>query len=435
MVNIDSCKNILVVGYGLSGRSVYNFLRNKGFNVYTYDDKQLDSPNRITNINWDEIDLVVKSPAVPFMDHNCHPMISQAREHNIPVPSSFDVFRFYNPGAKIIAITGTNGKSTTTALVCHILKRAGFSVSMGGNIGIPYFEMPQSEWYVLEMSSYELASSSCLDFEMACVLNIEPDHLEIHGSFENYMAAKHSALDHAQFKFISYEDSITMKKYAGREDTITISTEYETSSDVYVCENAIFDTASDRIEIDLSGILNLRGKHNYQNIEFAYSVCKKLGVQSREILNHVMNFTPLPHRLNTVRKINGVLFVNDSKATNPGSAARALATFVGYKIYWLVGGRSKKTDPLIYVKDHLAGIQKIYLFGESMDEFETAFAGIKKTVRCKTMSNALNMAYKDAAAEGGPSVVLLSPMCASFDQFNSFEHRGDEFVRMVNELS
>ena len=434
MLDINSCRNILIAGYGISGKSIYRFLKEKGFGVLIYDDKALEIPDRITDINWNEIDLVVKSPAVPFMSHNCHPVIKQANDHEIPVISAFDVFRIYNPGAKIIAITGTNGKSTTTALTHHILKKSGFSVEMGGNIGIPYCELPKAEWYVFEMSSYELASSKYLDFEMACILNIEPDHMEIHGSFENYIEAKHSALDHSKLRFISYEDQVTMSKYSSQDNGVTISTEYEPRADINVCENAILNNSIARVAIDLSGILNLRGKHNHQNIEFAYAICKKLGLQSREILNHIMSFSPLPHRLNTVRKIGNVLFVNDSKATNPGSAARALATFVGYKIYWLVGGRSKKTDPMIYIRDHLSGIQKIYLFGESMDEFEAIFSGIKKTVRCQTMSSALNMAYRDASAETGPSVVLLSPMCASFDQFDSFEHRGDEFVKMVEKL-
>ena len=434
MLDINSFHNILVVGYGVSGKSVHEFLKNKGFRVFVYDDKDEKAPDKISDINWSEIDLVIKSPAIPFMDHNCHPVIKQANDHEIPVISTFDVFRIYHPGAKIIAITGTNGKSTTTALTYHILKKAGFSVEMGGNVGIPYFDLPKAEWYVFEMSSYELASSKYLDFEIACILNIEPDHMEIHGSFENYIEAKHLALDHAKLRLISYEDHYSMSKYAKQEKVITISTEYEPKADIYVCENAILNRVSNRVAIDLSGILNLRGKHNYQNIEFAYAICKNLGLQSREIINHVMSFTPLPHRLNTVRKIGDVLFVNDSKATNPGSAARALATFFGYKIYWLVGGRSKKTDPMIYIKDHLSGVQKVYLFGESMDEFEKTFDGIKKTIRCQTMENALKAAYKDAAMEKGPSVVLLSPMCASFDQYKSFEHRGEEFVKMVESL-
>lgn len=435
MLNLDSCRNVLIVGYGVSGKSAYEFLKKRGLEVFVYDDRDEDIPDRVVDVRCQNFDVVIKSPAIPFMSHNCHHLIKEANEIGIPVLSTFDVFRIYNPNAKIIAVTGTNGKSTTTALICHIMCKAGFSVEMGGNIGVPYFDMPEAEWYVLEMSSYELASSQYLDFEIACVLNIEPDHLAFHGNLANYVSAKHKALDHAKFRFISYEDKITMARYASEENVLTISTENEPNSAVYICENAIFNNSTNRIAVNLSVFPNLPGKHNHQNIAFAYAICKHLGLQSRQIINHISSFVPLPHRLNTVRKIGSVVFVNDSKATNPGAAARALATFVGYKIYWLVGGRSKKVDPMLYIKDYMSGVQKIYLFGESMDEFDKVFEGIKKTVRCQTMMTAINMAYKDSTLDNVASVVLLSPMCASFDQFDSFEHRGNEFVKIVQGLA
>lgn len=424
---------MLVVGYGISGKSCFVFLRHKGMNVFAYDDTNGNIPDRVTELPGN-VDLVVKSPSIPIMEHNRHPVIKQAYDKHIPVLSTFDIFRIYNPNAKIIAVTGTNGKSTTTALICHILQKSGISAEMGGNIGVSYFDMPNADWYVLEMSSYELASSQYLDFEMACILNIEPDHLGFHGTFENYVAAKHRALDNAKLRFISHEDTATLDKYASQNNAITISTENVPSADIYVRENAILNNLTERIAVDLSGFTNLPGKHNHQNIEFAYAICKQFDLPSREIINHIRSFTPLPHRLNVVRHIKNVTLVNDSKATNPGSSARALATFAGRNIFWLVGGRSKKVDPMIYIKDYIAEVQKIYLFGESMDEFETIFKGIKTTVRCETIEKALQMAYRDAkqAQQGG--VVLLSPMCASFDQFKSFEQRGDEFVRMVREL-
>ena len=213
MIDIDSCRNILVIGYGISGKSTYNFLKKKGFNVSVYDDISIEIPDKVENVVWNEVDLVIKSPAIPFMEHNRHKIIRQANENNISVISTFDLFRIYNPNAKIIAVTGTNGKSTTTALTYHILKKSGFSVQMGGNIGVPYFDLEQSDWYVFEMSSYELASSKYLNFDIACILNIEPDHIEIHGNFENYVKAKHLALNNAKLRIISYEDKLTMAEY------------------------------------------------------------------------------------------------------------------------------------------------------------------------------------------------------------------------------
>lgn len=434
MLDVGSLRNALIVGYGVSGKSACEFLRKHGVDVSVYDDVALDIPGGVRQIPWDNIELVIKSPSVPVMPHNCHDVIKQANARGIPVISTFDLFKLTNPSAKIIAITGTNGKSTTTALIYHILKHAGLSVEMGGNIGIPYFELPKSDWYVLEMSSYELASSKYLSFEMAGILNIEPDHLSFHGDFANYVAAKHLALDNAKMRLISLEDTETAPKYAGKDGVIPISTDCREDADVYICENAIFDKSENRVCVDLSGIDNLPGKHNQQNIAFAYAVCRQLGIPPQEIAQGIRSFTPLPHRINIVRKIGNVTFVNDSKATNPGSAARALATFVGHKIYWLVGGRSKKTDPLPYVEEYLPEVQCIYLFGEAMDEFETAFAGFKRTVRCETMAKALHLASRDAARSNDVSVVLLSPMCASFDQFANFEERGNEFVRMVGEL-
>ena len=416
----------------MSGKSIYDFLITKGCNVSVFDDTNANIPNKVISVNWKNIDLVVKSPSIPFMSHNCHTIIGEAEDRSIPIISTFDVFRIYNPNAKIISITGTNGKSTTTALICHILKKSGLLVQMGGNIGIPYCDLPKADAYIFEMSSYELASSNYLDFEIAAVLNIEPDHLSFHGNFENYVLAKHKSLSYAKTRIVSYEDFVTMSQYKDSADVTTISTRGNKAANIYVYEGAIIDEG--KVVADLAGFTELRGKHNHQNAIFAYEVCKKLGVATREIANHMLSFKALPHRMNTVRKIGNVLFVNDSKATNPDSAAKALDTFVGYKIFWLVGGQSKKTDPIKAVGEYLDSVQKIYLFGEASDEFCEIFKNLKSTVRCRTMTNALSFAYKEAEKELGPTVVLLSPMCASFDQFENFEHRGEEFVKAVMEL-
>ncbi|MDR0695759.1 MAG: UDP-N-acetylmuramoyl-L-alanine--D-glutamate ligase [Holosporales bacterium] len=435
MIDIGTCKNVLIMGYGISGKSAYEFLKRQGANLCVFDDAtDLELKDRVHNVDWGSVDLVVKSPSVPFMNHNCHPIVRGAIDHNVPVVSIFDVFNFYNPEAKIIAITGTDGKSTTSALACHILKKAGISAQLGGNIGVPYFDIPKAEWYILEMSSYELASSQYLNFEIACVLNIEPDHLEFHGSLTNYIEAKHKALEHAKVRIISYEDKFTMAKYANQNNVMKISTEKVEDADVYAYEGALRERHSQQLILDLTGMPNLRGKHNHQNMEFAYAICKQLDISSREILKNMHTFTPLPHRIHIVKKVKNILFVNDSKATSPNAAAKALATFVGYKIYWLVGGRSKGIDPIPYIKPYIAEIQKIYLFGESMDEFELIFKKMKEIARCHSMSTAVNSAFIDAKKETGPAVILLSPMCASFDQFENFEHRGNEFEKIVQKI-
>ncbi|MDR0744816.1 MAG: UDP-N-acetylmuramoyl-L-alanine--D-glutamate ligase [Holosporales bacterium] len=425
-------KNILVFGYGISGAGAYKFLKNRGHNVSTFDEFKSDIPNKITTIDFKKIDFIVKSPSIPYLKHNIHPVLKEAQEHEIPILSNFDVFKLYNPNAKIIAVTGTNGKSTTTSLIYQILKKAKYSASMGGNIGISYFDLPKSDYYVFEMSSYELASSRYLDFEIGCVLNIEPDHISFHDSFENYIFAKHLLIDHSKTKVISQEDKLSMEKYWNLEGLITVSTSNNPTAHYYVMEGALIDSGI--AIIDLANLTELRGTHNHQNALFAYAVCRKLGLQSKEIARNIQSFKALSHRMNCVRKIENILFINDSKGTNPGSAKRALETFDGYKIFWLVGGRSKKTDSLEYVSHCLKRVHKIYLFGESEQEFENTFKNIVSTIKCNTMHNALNTAYKDAKKEIGPAVVLLSPMCASFDQFENFEHRGECFVKMVLNL-
>lgn len=423
--------NILLVGYGISGISVFDFLKSKGNNILVYDDyKSEEIPNKVTNIDWNNIDYVVKSPSIHIMQHNIHPIIQEAINNNKEVYSTFDIFKLYNPDAKIIGITGTNGKSTTTSLVYSILKNAGLSVQIGGNIGIPYNNLNKAEYYVFEMSSYEISSSKLLDFVIGAVLNIEPDHLEWHGSFENYIESKQILLNNSKFKVISYEDKYSVNKYL--DNTLTVSTNNETQASYYIKEKILM--SNNEIILDLSNVKHLIGTHNYQNIMFAYAICKYLNIDKNIIINTINNFELLPHRMNTVRKINNILFVNDSKGTNPGSSARALDTFVGYKIFWLVGGRSKKIDPLPYISKYLDSIQKIYLFGESIQEFAKVFKDIKEYMVFKTMEEALKKAYNDAINETGASVVLLSPMCASFDQFQSFEHRGNVFVELVKSL-
>ena len=423
--------NILLVGYGISGVSVFNFLKSKGNNVLVYDDyKNDDIPNKVNNIDWNNIDYVVKSPSIHIMYHNIHPIIQEAINNNKTIYSTFDIFRLYNPNAKIIGITGTNGKSTTTSLVYSILKKAGLSVQIGGNIGIPYGDLELSEYYVFEMSSYEISSSKLLQFDIGALLNIEPDHLDWHGSFENYIESKQKLLDNSKIKIISYEDEYSVNKY--KDTSVTISINNESKASYYIKERLLMQ--NNNIILDLSNVKYLLGTHNYQNIMFAYAICKSLNVDDNVIINTINNFEPLPHRINIVRKIDNILFVNDSKGTNPGSSARALDTFMGYKIFWLVGGRSKKINPLPYINKYLDSIHKIYLFGESTQEFSQVFKNTKECVVFKTMDEALRKAYEDAINEPGASVVLLSPMCASFDQFQGFEHRGNIFVELVKSL-
>ena len=431
MIDIEKTLNIIIIGYGISGKSVYNFLKKNGHNVSVYEDGEQDVPNKISNINWKNTDLVVKSPSIKIMPSNCHQIIQEAKDAGVEIVSTFDIFKIYNPNARIIAITGTNGKSTTASLLYHILSKSEFSVQLGGNIGVPYDTLKKANIYIFEMSSYELASSKYLDFDIAAVLNIELDHMEFHESFENYINAKHSALDHAKLKIISEKDERTSSIYQNQPNTIKIfdKSQKNADADIYIYENTLIDNKTPIL--DLSRLNNLQGKHNHQNILFAHRICKELGLAPKEIAKHISTFKPLPHRIEPIIKIKNVLFVNDSKATNAASTAKALEAFFGYKIFLLAGGVRKKTSPLPMIQKYFIGVEKIYLFGESSNDFSTIFKNHKQTTKCETMRNAIFTAFHDAKKESCPAVILLSPMCASFDQFKNFEDRGETFSKIA----
>jgi UDP-N-acetylmuramoylalanine--D-glutamate ligase len=330
----------------------------------------------------------------------------------------------------IVSITGTNGKSTVTALVTHILKNLGIKCVMGGNIGVPFCDLTEpADVYVLEMSSYEIAISKFFRSHIGCVLNISQDHLVNHGSFENYISSKHKLLRNSKVKIISHEDQITFGVFGTELDVVKISGVLR-DSDVYY-DSDMFENS--RKIMNLSSLENLPGMHNRENICFAYAICRSLGVADHDIATHVSSFVPLPHRLNVVRKISNVLFVNDSKATNPQSAKCALEAFGKYRIYWMIGGRSKKSDASC-VMQYMPSIEKIYLFGEAQDEFFDIFRDKKECMKCDSIKNALVSAFRNSSESVDSGVVLFSPMTSSFDEFRNFEERGEFFCKLVSEL-
>jgi UDP-N-acetylmuramoylalanine--D-glutamate ligase len=427
MIDLHVKKNIVVVGGGISGAAAARFLEEQNHEVTVFD----DALGFCEPINWPFTDAIVQSPGVPFMPHNRHAILKMADDHNVPVISCFDIFVMYNnPLAKIISITGTNGKSTVTALVNHILQRAGKRCAMGGNIGIPFCSLPDSDIYVLEMSSYEIAISAYMKSDIACITNINPDHLENHGTFQNYVNAKHKSLRHSKKRVISLEDQITSRVFVNQKNVIKVSNSTK-DADIYEYEGVLFD--ENRAVLDMYALTNLIGRHNRQNVVFAYTICKEMGVDSLEMKKHIPSFEPLPHRMNIIKRISKITFINDSKATNPESTAQALDTFIGYRIFWLVGGRSKKAS-VDCVLSYLQYVQKIYLFGESQDEFAATFHGRKEYEKCQTLDYAVQRSFEDAVKEDNLSAVLLSPMCSSFDQFKNFEERGDMFCRLVDIL-
>jgi len=339
-------------------------------------------------------DGIVVSPGVPL---NRHPIAAHAAAAGVPLIGDIELFaqaRAALPPHRVVGITGTNGKSTTTALVHHILETAGVPAAMGGNIGLPILArepLPAGGVYVLELSSYQLDLTYSLDCEVAVLLNITPDHLDRYADFNAYAASKRRLFD---------------MQSPGRAAIV-----------------------GDEGMIDQSRWPALQGPHNAQNARAAIAVCEALGLAGGDIAEGLATYPGLPHRMERVREKDGILFVNDSKATNPDSAAPALAAFPC--VHWIVGGLAKSGD-LGPCADQLGHVRAAYTIGEAGPMFAKLLEG-KVPVH---ESELLVTAVRDASAAAAPGeVVLLSPACASFDQFRDYEARGDAFRAAVEALA
>ena len=363
-------------------------------------------------------DALVVSPGVPL---NTHPLAAAARAAGVPVIGDIELFtqgRKDLPPHKVVGITGTNGKSTTTALVHHILKTAGVPSLMGGNIGLPILgqePLPEGGVYVLELSSYQIDLTQSLDCDVAVLLNITPDHLDRYDGFAGYAAAKArlftmQSAGHVAVVGTSDEASADIAQgLAGRTDDL-----------VTIAAGAI----------DQSRWPALQGPHNAQNAQAAIAVARALGLTEDAIQAGLASYASLPHRMQHVATRNGVAFVNDSKATNPESTAPALAAFP--RVHWIVGGK-RKGDDLDACAAHLDHVVAAYTIGEAAPLF---FDLLKSKVPVVEQSGTLEAAVAHAAAAARPGdTVLLSPACASFDQFRDYEARGDAFRAAVEALA
>ncbi|MGP7795938.1 UDP-N-acetylmuramoyl-L-alanine--D-glutamate ligase [Sphingomonas sp. CLY1604] len=370
-----------------------------------------------------ELDLtgaagLVVSPGVPL---NTHPIVARAREAGVPVIGDIELFaqaRAALPPHKVVGITGTNGKSTTTALVHHILQTAGLPTLMGGNIGLPILEqapLPDGGVYVLELSSYQIDLTQSLDCDVAVLLNVTPDHLDRYDGFEAYAASKARlfAMQSAEHDaIVGIGDTPSAQIARG----LSARGERLTKIAPGVC-------------MDQSRWPALQGPHNAQNALAAIAVVKALGVAEADIDRGLASFTGLPHRMQTVATRNGVTFVDDSKATNPESAAPALGAFD--RIHWIVGGK-RKGDDLDACAPYFDRIAAAYTIGEAGALFADLLTGKVPHVE---QSGDLASAVRAAAAAARPGeVVLLSPACASFDQFRDYEERGAAFRAAVEAL-
>ena len=418
-------KRYAVLGLARSGGATVRALVASGAEVTAWDSSEAAraAVSGATIANPEEIDLagfdgLVVSPGVPI---NRHPVAAKARAAGVPIIGDIELFaqaRPSLPAHKLVGITGTNGKSTTTALIHHILEAAGIPARLGGNIGKPILgeePLPEGGVYVLELSSYQIDLTTSLDCDVAILLNITPDHLDRYDGFEGYAASKArlfamQSVDHAAIIGIGDAASAEIAR------SLSARGEHLTRIAPGMC-------------MDQSRWPSLQGPHNAQNALAAIDTCKTLGVDDAAIDRGLASFKGLPHRMERVGTRGGVAFINDSKATNPESTAPALAAF--QHVHWILGGQAK-TDDLDACAPSFGHVMRAYTIGEAGPRF----AAILKPRMPVDESGTLEAAVKSAAANAvAGETVLLSPACASFDQFRDFEDRGDQFRALVEALA
>ena len=429
-----SGKNCALFGLGGSGMATARALVAGGATVTAWDDNP-DTVAKATadgiatgdlgEADWAAFDALVLAPGVPLTHPEPHWTVRRARAHAVPIIGDIELFCRERdrvaPGAPFIAITGTNGKSTTTALIAHILREAGRDVQMGGNIGVPVLELEPpapNRIHVVETSSYQIDLAPGINPGIGILLNLSPDHLDRHGSMDNYAVVKKQLVKKADRAIVGVDDewcaSIANVIEGGGVDVTRIS------------------VSSDRGLVDLSGAPALRGDHNLQNALAALHACWMLGLDDAEIAAGMTSFGGLAHRMQIVARHGNVLFVNDSKATNADAAARALASFDA--IHWIAGGLAKEGG-IASLAPHFDRIAKAYLIGEAAPTFAATLGGKVRFEIADTVDVAVRHAADDAARSAAEEpVVLLAPAAASFDQFANFEKRGDAFVAAVRAL-
>jgi UDP-N-acetylmuramoylalanine--D-glutamate ligase len=402
---------------------------------------------------WQRIRSVVLSPGIPLTHPRPHPVVIAAREAGAEIIGDVELFAreirpdHAKPGrAPVIAVTGTNGKSTTTALIGHILNACGFQAGIGGNIGKPALDLAAPSGrtiYVLEISSYQIDLAPGLVPDISVLTNISPDHLERHGSLANYAAVKSRLLEQTApdgHIVIGVDDSLSSSIYTRLAANhgaraIPVSVGKILGRGIFAVDSCLYDAWSNGATkiMNLGQAANLPGVHNWQNAALAYAAVRPFVKDARAIASAIASFPGLAHRMEYVGHIGKVGFVNDSKATNAEAAARALVCFPD--IFWIVGGRPKEGG-LATLLEYLPRIRKAYLIGEAAEEFAGALNNRVPVEISGTLEHAVTAAFADAARTSLPApLVLLSPACSSFDQFRDFEERGDRFRSLVANLS
>jgi len=439
---------VAVLGLGISNKAVVKALVKAGAKVAAWDDNEENrkaAEGHLKDLAHEDMAkyaCLVLAPGVS----NDHPVALKAQEAGLEIICDLEILHRCAHGRKTIGVTGTNGKSTTTALIGHILNESGIRASVGGNIGHAALALampPKDGAFVLEISSFQAEISPTFTPDIAVHLNLTPDHLDRHGTMENYAAAKLKIFRGPGKAVMGVDDDFSKKMFekiekAGEREIVALSVGSERKNGVYVHNNALFDAQGEvthKVAM-LDDIPTLPGVHNQQNAAAAYAVARFMGLRPDTIMDAMRTFPGLPHRQFLVRTINGVAYVNDSKATNAAAAAKALACYKN--VYWIAGGRPKAGGPK-GLEPFVSHIRHAFLIGESMEEFASWLEnhGVPHNLSGTldvAVADAHRLAQSERGQPGGTGTVLLSPACASFDQFRNFEERGNIFTTLVDDL-
>jgi UDP-N-acetylmuramoylalanine--D-glutamate ligase len=449
---------VAVFGLGMSGLASCRALAAGGANVVAWDDGVAGREGAaeagfavedLAAADWSRFAALVLAPGVPLTHPEPHWTVAKARAVGVEIIGDIELFARQRgasaPSAPFVAITGTNGKSTTTALIAHLLEEAGRDVQMGGNIGTAILALAPpapDRFHVIEMSSFQIELTPTLEPTVGVLLNITPDHLDRHGTMEHYAALKARLVAHARHPIVGDDDDwcrdiAERLRLANRTWVDIVSARSRVGHGWYAVGSELVARAPWAGPLghfaDLAGIASLRGRHNLQNALAASAAAMHLGVAPAEVAAALATFPGLPHRLEEIGRVGRVLFINDSKATNADSAATALAAFDG-DVFWILGGRPKQGG-ITSLASYFPRVAEAYLIGEATEEFAATLQGEVEFERCETLDRAVAAAARDAAAsKARQPVVLLSPACASFDHYRNFEVRGDAFRALVAAL-
>ncbi|WP_375455398.1 UDP-N-acetylmuramoyl-L-alanine--D-glutamate ligase [uncultured Methylobacterium sp.] len=444
-------RRVALFGLGASGLATALALKAGGAAVVAWDDHaegvakasgQGIETADLRETDFSQFAALILSPGVPLTHPAPHWTVALAEAAGVEILGDIELFcrerRKVAPGAPFVAITGTNGKSTTTALVAHILRAAGRDVQMGGNIGTAILSLapPAADRvHVVELSSFQIDLTPSLDPSVGVLLNITPDHLDRHGTFAQYAAIKARLIQGSDLAIVGIDDGPSRaiaERRADRLVRIHVPRGAALSADALTVRDGVVSDQAGAPIANVAAIRSLRGAHNGQNAAVAVAVARSLGLDDAAIQVGLESFPGLPHRMEEVRVRGRVLFVNDSKATNADSTEKALTAF--RDIHWILGGKAKDGGifPLVPYFERIA---HAYLIGAASDSFAATLEGAVPYTRCATLDAAVAAAAAGAAASAAPEpVVLLSPACASYDQFRSFEQRGDVFRDLVRAL-